>query len=234
MIGTIINFAAIIVGGAIGLLLGSRLNEKIKRTVISGLGLFTLAYGLSLFLKTQNSLLVLGSLIIGILLGEWWKIEEGLEKIAGWLEHRFNSDNTSENTDKFIKGFLAATLVFCIGPMAILGSIEDGLTGNINTLVVKSVLDFFAAMAFASSLGIGVLFSAGMVLIYQGSIALLSSHVQSITTPLMMTELTATGGVILMGLAVSGLLEIRKIRIASFLPALIIAPLIVFLISLIK
>jgi uncharacterized protein len=234
MIGTLINSGAIVIGGVIGLLLGTRLNDKIKQTVMNGLGLFTFAYALSLFLKTQNALVVLGSLLVGILLGEWWKIEEGLGRLAEWLEKRFNSKSSSEATDKFIKGFLASTLIFCIGPMAILGSIEDGLTGNINTLVVKSVMDGFAAMAFTSSLGVGVLFSAFMVLLYQGSITLLSAQVQAIAAPLMMTELTATGGVILMGLAVSGLLEIKKIRTASFLPALVIAPLIVFLLSLIK
>lgn len=232
MNGTFINFGAILVGGAIGLLLGSRLADRVKKTVISGLGLFTLVYGVSLFIKTQNALIVLGSLLIGILLGEWWRIEEGLQNLAVWLESKFNKGSQTDEKDKFIKGFLAATLVFCIGPMAILGSIEDGLTGNMNTLVVKSILDGFGAMAFASSLGVGVLFSSVMVLIYQGSISLLAAQVQNIATPMMMNELTATGGVILMGIALSGLLEIKKIRTASFLPALLIAPIIVYIITL--
>ncbi|MCX6054005.1 MAG: DUF554 domain-containing protein [Chloroflexi bacterium] len=231
MTGTFINTGAILLGGTIGLLLGSRLADSIKRTVISGLGLFTLVYGISLFLKTQNALIVLGSLLLGILVGEWWRIEEGFGNLGVWLEKKFNKGNQSDDQEKFIKGFLTATLVFCIGPMAILGSIEDGLTGNVNTLVVKSVLDGFGAMAFASSLGIGVLFSGIIVLIYQGGITLLAAQVQAIATPVMMTELTATGGVILVGMALSGLLEIKKIRIASFLPSLIIAPLIVFLIA---
>ncbi|KAF0111597.1 MAG: hypothetical protein FD147_778 [Chloroflexi bacterium] len=234
MTGTLINVGAILVGGLVGLLLGSRLADRIKRTVISGLGLFTLVYGVSLFLKTQNALIVLGSLLLGILIGEWWRIEEGLQNLGVWLEARFNHGNQNADKDKFIKGFLAATLVFCIGPMAILGSIEDGLTGNVNTLVVKSILDGFGAMAFASSLGVGVLFSALMVLIYQGSISLLAAQVQSVATPVMMSELTATGGVILMGIALSGLLEIKQIRTASYLPALMLAPLIVFLITLIN
>lgn len=233
MNGTLINFATILVGGAIGLLLGSRLAERVKMTVVSGLGLFTLVYGISLFLKTSNSLIVLGSVLIGILLGEWWRIEEGLEKLAVWLESKFNrGNNQSEGKEKFIKGFLTATLVFCIGPMAILGSIEDGLSGSINTLVVKSILDGFAAMAFASSLGVGVLFSAFIVLIYQGAITLLASQVQTIATATMMNELTAAGGVILVAIAVSSLLEIKKIRTASLLPALLVAPIIVFILSL--
>lgn len=234
MTGSLINFGTILLGGFIGLLLGSRLADRVKRTVVSGLGLFTLVYGISLFLKTSNSLIVLGSVLIGILLGEWWRIEEALEKLAVWLEAKFNKGSQGDGKEKFIKGFLTATLVFCIGPMAILGSIEDGLTGSINTLVVKSILDGFAAMAFASSLGVGVLFSAFMVLIYQGTISLLATQVQEFATPLMMSELTATGGVILVAIAVSSLLEIKKIRTASLLPALLVSPLIVWILSLIK
>lgn len=234
MSGTLINFGTILIGGMVGLLLGSRLAERVKKTVVSGLGLFTLVYGISLFIETSNSLIVLGSVLIGILLGEWWKIEEGLGYLANWLESKVNKGGQSDGKEKFIKGFLTATLVFCIGPMAILGSIENGLTGSINTLVVKSILDGFTAMAFASSLGVGVLFSAFMVLVYQGSISLLASQVQSFATPVMMSELTATGGVLLVAIAVSSLLELRKIRTASFLPALLIAPLIVWIISLIK
>jgi uncharacterized protein len=232
--GTLINFAAIVVGGLLGLLLGTRLKDKLKQTVINGLGLFVLVYGISMFLKTQNSLIVLGSILIGVLLGEWWRIEEGVERIGIWLESRFNKGAEDVARDRFIKGFLTASLIFCIGPMAILGSIENGLTGNINTLVVKSILDGFGAMAFASSLGVGVVFSAGMVLIYQGAISLLAVQVQTITTTIMMNELTATGGVILMGIAISSLLELKKIRTASFLPALVVAPIIVFILSLIK
>ena len=234
MIGTLINFGTILVGGLIGMLLGSRLAERIKRTVVAGLGLFTLVYGISLFIKTSNSLIVLGSVLIGILLGEWWRIEEGLEKLAVWLEKKFNKGSQTDGKEKFIKGFLTATLVFCIGPMAILGSIEDGLTGNFNTLAIKAILDGFAAMAFASSLGVGVLFSSIMVFLYQGTISLLAAQVQTVISDAMLTELTATGGVILVAIAISSLLELKKIRTASFLPALIIAPIIVAILAIIK
>jgi hypothetical protein len=234
MTGTLINFGAIILGGLIGLLLGSRFSDRIKTTVISGLGVFTLLYAISLFLKTQNSLIVLGSILVGVLLGEWAHIQEGVEKLGGWMESKFSRSGEAEERNRFIHGFLTTTLIFCIGPMAILGSLEDGLTGNFNTLVIKSVLDGFAAMAFASTLGAGVLFSSVMVLLYQGAISLLASQIQSVMTETMIVELTATGGVILAGIAISNLLEIKKIRTASFLPALFIAPLIVFLISLIK
>jgi len=234
MIGTILNVAAILVGGGLGLLLGTKLSERLKETVIAGLGLFTLVYGVSLFLKTENSLIVLGSVLVGVLLGEWLHIEDGLMHLGIWLEQRFNSNKSAGQNKNFIKGFVTASLVFCIGPMAILGSIQDGLTGNYNTLAVKSILDGFGAMAFASSLGVGVLFASVMVLLYQGAITLLAGTVQNVITVSMMNELSATGGVILVAIAISSLLEIKKIRTGSFLPSLLLAPIIVWIISLIK
>ena len=201
---------------------------------MNGLGLFMLGYAISLFIKTENALIVLGSLLIGILLGEWWRIEEGLTHLGVKLDAWINHANKSENSTRFIKGFLTATLLFCIGPMAILGSIQDGLTGDYNTLLVKSIIDGFTAMAFASSFGVGVVFSAFPVFIYQGTITLLAQQVQSISTAAMMNELSATGGVILAGLAISNILEIKKIRTGNFLPALLIAPLLVYFLSLIK
>ncbi len=232
MTGTLLNTGAILLGGGLGLLLGSRLSIKLKQTLITALGLFTLVYGVSMFLKTQNSLIVLGALVIGTLLGEWAHLEEGLAHLGARLEQKFNNANGTDQQERFIKGFLTASLIFCVGPMAILGSIENGLTGNINTLAVKSILDGLTSMAFASSLGVGVLFSAPLVLIYQGAISLLAGQMQTFTTTSMMNELSAVGGVILIGIAISGLLEIKKIRTASFLPALILAPLIVYVISL--
>ena len=231
MIGTLINFASIIIGGGIGLLLGAKISEKIKSTIISGLGIFTFLYAISLFLETQNSLVVLGSILIGVLIGEWVHMQEGVETLGGWLETRFSKNNAAEDRIRFIRGFLTTTLIFCIGPMAILGALEDGLTGNFQTLVIKSILDGFAAMAFASSLGPGVLFSSFMVLLYQGAIALLAKMIQGVMTETMIGELTATGGVILAAIAISNLLEIKRIRTASFIPALLLAPIIVYLIS---
>ena len=171
---------------------------------------------------------------MGVLLGEWLHIEDGLMHLGIWLEQRFNSNKSAGQNKNFIKGFVTASLVFCIGPMAILGSIQDGLTGNYNTLAVKSILDGFGAMAFASSLGVGVLFASVMVLLYQGAITLLAGTVQNVITVSMMNELSATGGVILVAIAISSLLEIKKIRTGSFLPALLLAPIIVWIISLIK
>jgi hypothetical protein len=186
-----------------------------------------------MFLKTENSLIVLGSLLIGVLLGEWWRIEEGLQALGQILEKRFSKENEDgEGTSsKFVRGFLTSSLLFCVGPLSILGSIQDGLTGNTNLLAVKSVLDGFGALAFASTLGPGVLFSALVILVYQGGISLLAAQLNAIVTPSMMNEMTAAGGVILMGLAISSLLELKKIRTGNFLPALAIAPLIVWILS---
>jgi uncharacterized protein len=230
MTGTIINVATVILGSVLGLLLGNRLPDRLRQTVMSGLGLFVLANGLQMFLSTQNSLIVLGGLLIGALLGELLGIEEGLQKLGQLLEKRFlngQSNGAGGADTRFVRGFLTASLLFCIGPMAIMGSIQDGLTGNFQILVVKAVLDGFAALAFASSLGVGVMFSALMILLYQGGISLLAFQANALITTRMMNELNATGGVILMGLAMSSLLEIRKIRVGSFLPALAVAPLIV-------
>ena len=232
MTGTFINIATILIGSFLGILFGSRLPDRLKRTVTAGLGLFTISIGISMFLQSEESLIVLGGLLIGAVLGEWWKIEEGLENLGVWLESRFGSGGDDEESSRFIRGFMTASLIFCIGPLAILGSIQDGLVGDYELLVVKSIMDGFASLAFASTLGIGVAFSALAVFVYQGSITLLAAQLNSIVTEPMMTEMTAVGGVILIGLAISSLLEIKKIRVGSFLPALAVAPLIVWVLSL--
>ena len=240
MTGTIINVAAILIGGAIGLFFGARIPDRLKGTVISGMGLFTAVVGIQMFFKTENALIVLGSLLIGALLGEWWRIEDGLEAFGRTLERRFSNDAATNpavpgnNRSRFVLGFMTASLLYCIGPMAILGSIQDGLTGDYQTLAIKSVLDGFASVAFASTLGVGVLFSIIPLVIYQGGISLLAGQLNAIVTPSMMNEMTATGGVILLGLAVSRLLEIKPIRVGNFLPALAVAPLIVWILEFFK
>ena len=232
MTGTIINIVAVLAGGGLGLLFGSRLPDRLKRTVVAGLGLFTAVTGIKMFLETQNSLIVLGAILIGALLGEWWKIEDGLQRLGVWLEARFSPPVEGEagvsGESRFVRGFLTASLLFCVGPMAILGSIQDGLRGDFSTLAIKSVLDCFASLAFASTLGVGVLFSVLVILVYQGGISLLAAQLNSLVTPAMLAEMTAAGGVILVGIAISSLLELKKIRVGNFLPALVIAPLIVW------
>jgi hypothetical protein len=228
MTGTIINVITVLIGGTIGLLFGSRLPERIRDTVVAGLGLFTAVIGVSMFLDTQNPIIVLVSLLVGGILGEWWKIEARLQRFGAKLEERFaGGSGEVDEGSRFIRGFLTASLVFCVGPMTILGSIQDGLTGDFRLLAIKSVLDGFAGMAFASSLGVGVLFSVIVVFGFQGSLSLLASYAAAVITEPMMFEMTAVGGILLAGLAFSSLLEIKHIRVGNFLPALLIAPIIV-------
>jgi uncharacterized protein len=243
--GTFLNVATVILGSILGLLFGARLPDRIRQTIVGGLGLFTLAYGLSAFLQTQNALIVLGSLLFGGLVGEWLRIEDGLRGLGGFLEKKVADrfyrppHPTVEGPEKdrphqenrFIRGFLTASLVFCVGPMTILGSIQDGLTGDYSILAVKSVLDGFASLAFASSLGVGVLFSTLVILVYQGGLSLLAGQAHMLITERMMAEMTAAGGVLLLGLAISSLLEIKPIRVGSFLPTLVFAPLITALLA---
>ena len=232
MLGTLINMGAIIAGSLIGLVIGRRFSSRVRETIIAGLGLFTLGYGLLTFLESTNPLIPLGGLLLGALLGEWWKIEKGMEIFGRFLKKIFIKDGSSQtNQVRFVEGFVTASLVFIIGPMAILGSVQDGLTGSIELLAIKSTLDGFASIAFASSLGVGVLFSALSILLYQGSITLLSGYFSRFFSDGMINEMTAVGGLILMAIAISSLLQIKKIRTGSYLPALVVTPLIVFIVD---
>jgi uncharacterized membrane protein YqgA involved in biofilm formation len=242
MTGTILNVITILVGGGLGMLFGARIPERLKQTVVAGMGLFTAAMGLQMFLKSGNPLIVLGSLLVGILFGEWWRIEDRLQHLGTWLERRFaggaveagEASPESTHGSRFVRGFLVTSLLFCIGPMTILGSIDDGLRGDYNLLAVKSVLDGFGALAFASTLGVGVLFSSIVVLLYQGGLSLMAAQLSGVLSDAMIAEMTATGGIILFGLAFSSLLEIKPIRVGNFLPALAVAPLIVWILGLLK
>lgn len=232
MIGTLINVSTIVIGSFIGVGIGSRLSDKLRNTIVAGLGLFTFGYGLATFIDTANPMVPLGGLLIGAFLGEWWKIEEGLEKLGLILRSKFIPQAEEEGGDsRFVEGFVTASLVFVIGPIAILGSIQNGLTGNFEMLAIKAVLDGFASIAFASSLGIGVAFSALSILVYQGAITLLAGFFSQYFSTAMMAEMTAVGGLILMAIAISSLLEIKKIRTGSFLPALFITPLITWVLE---
>lgn len=247
MFGTILNAAAIVVCGALGLWFGARLPARLRQTAFAGLGLFTLVTGVQMTFKSKEPLIMLGGLLLGGLLGEWGCLEDRLRQLGAWLEQRISSAPkggsafsapgpdtglpVEQHSNRFIRGFTTASLLFCIGPMAILGSIQDGLTGDYSLLVIKSILDGLAALAFASAFGVGVLFSGLMVLIYQGAISLLAAHSQAFFTPLMMDELTAVGGLLLLGVALSSILEIKPIRVGNFLPALVITPLMVALLT---
>lgn len=228
MTGTFINITTVLIGGTLGMLVGGRFPERVRQTVVAGLGLFTAGIGIQMFLDTHNVIVVLGSLLLGGLLGEWWRIESSLQNFGAFLERRFApADDTGTNSSRFVRGFLTASLVFCVGPLTILGSIQDGLTGDYYLLAIKSVLDGFAALAFASSLGLGVLFSTIVILMYQGGLSLLAAQAQTFVSEAMIAEMTAVGGLLLLGIAISSLLEIKPIRVGNFIPALFIAPLIV-------
>jgi uncharacterized membrane protein YqgA involved in biofilm formation len=230
MTGTIINIITVLLGSALGIGIGHRISQNARETVVRGLGLITMAIGIKMFFASANELIVLGSILVGGLLGAWWNVEEGLKRVGVWLEARFNraEDDETDASQRFIRGFVTASLVFCVGPMTIVGSIQDGLSGDYRLLAIKSMMDGFAALAFSSSLGIGVAFSALTILVYQGGLSLLAGQVQTILTDPMVAEMTATGGVLLMGLSISALLEIKPIRVANYLPALVLAPLIVW------
>ena len=223
MTGTVINVITVVAGGALGALLGERLPSRIRSIIMQGVGLVTLAVGMSMALATENFLLVLGSILIGGILGEWWRLEERLDEAGKWLEAKAARFPFLARGD-FTKGFVTASLVFCVGPMTVLGSIQDGLSGDYTLLAIKSVLDGFSALAFAASMGMGATFSAITVLVYQGILTLGASLFENILTDAMITEMTATGGVMILGIGLL-LLEIKRVRVANFLPALAIAPL---------
>lgn len=232
LIGTGLNAVTIIAGSIVGVLMGVKLSAKLRETIIAGLGLFTFGYGLISFIDTANPLVPLGGLLIGALLGEWWQIEEGLEKIGFMLRKAvIRKEDEPRQESLFVEGFVTASLVFVIGPIAILGSIQNGLSGNFELLTIKAVLDGFASIAFASTLGIGVAFSALSIFIYQGAITLLSGFFSQYFSSSMMVEMTSAGGLILMAIALSSLLSIKKIRTGSYLPALLVTPLIVFVLD---
>ncbi|HAA02874.1 MAG TPA: DUF554 domain-containing protein [Syntrophobacteraceae bacterium] len=229
MVGTIINVAAVAFGSVVGAAIGNRLPDRIRTTVLQGLGLITMTIGLQMALQTRNILVVLGAVLVGGIIGELLRIHDGLERLGGFLQSVLARGGSSQ----FSEGFVTASLLFCIGPMAILGSIQDGLTGDYQLLTVKSILDGFASIAFAASLGWGVGCAAVSVMCYQGAITLLANMLERLLAEPMVLEMTATGGILIMGIGIK-LLNIRDIRLASFLPALVLAPLIVFVVTVIK
>ncbi len=228
MTGTLLNVATVLAGGLIGIVFGARISERARDTVLSGMALFIAAIGVRMFLDTLNPLFPLGGIVLGGLIGEGMRIEDGLRRLGAWLERRF-SDPGEGAASTFVRGFLTASLLFCVGPLTILGSIQDGLTGDYQLLAIKAVLDGFAALALASTLGVGVLFSVFVILVYQGSLTLLAAQAQSLLSEAMTAEMTAVGGVLLIGLAVGNMLELKPIRTGNLLPALVASPALVVL-----
>ena len=217
MTGTVLNAVAIVVGSLIGMLLGNRLPDKVRETVLNGLGLMVLVVGISMALQSQNILIPMFSVLVGGIIGELLRIEDGLQAVGVWLERKTGRFLGRGERGTVVRAFVTASLVFCVGPLAILGSIQDGLTGDTQLLVIKSTLDGFASLAFAATLGPGVILSALAVFVYQGVISLAASGLGSILgevtrqTPWVI-EMTAAGGVLIMGIGLL-LLEVKRIRV---------------------
>jgi uncharacterized protein len=225
--GTLINVGTVLLGTLLGTLLGERLPQRIRETVMHSLGLVTLVVGagqaFELFRAPLSDyrasvVVILGAILVGGIVGEALRIERGLERAGEALKARFGRGQA-----RFVEGFVVASLVFCVGPLTILGSIQDGLSGDFDLLAIKSLLDGFAAMAFASALGWGVGFSAITVLLYQGALSLGASAVEGAFTPVTIAALTAAGGILILGIGFR-LLELREVRVANLLPALVLAP----------
>jgi uncharacterized membrane protein YqgA involved in biofilm formation len=220
--GTLINAVAIIIGGALGLLFRERFPERITQTALHVMGLFTLLVGVRMAIQGEELIMVLISLALGAMLGEWMNIEDRLERFGLWLEARLHLTEQSP-----AKGFINASLLFCVGSMAIVGSITEGLNGDRSILVTKAIMDGILSIAFAAGMGVGVLGSALPILLYQGSLTLLASKLQAFFTPPMIGELTSVGGVIVMGIGVN-ILGLKKVRVGNVIPALVIIILILY------
>lgn len=225
MIGTLLNALTVLVGGALGTFLGHRFPERMHETIFAALGLFTLFIGMDSALATGNALIVLGSLLLGGLVGEALDLDARLTAFGGWLQKRLGgAQEGEESSNRFVQAFVTASIVFCVGPLTIQGAIEDGLMGDYTKLAIKSMLDGFAALAFAATLGPGVLASIIVILGFQGGLALLAQFGAAFFTEPMIAEMTAAGGVVLLSIGFR-LLQIKEIRSANLLPALFVAPL---------
>jgi len=215
--GTLVNAAAILIGSGIGLAAGGRLPERFQRVVTSSLGLATLLIGAQMALKAENVLVVIASLVIGGLAGEWLDIEGALERVGARLKSWLRSGSGTFGT-----GYVTASLVFCVGPMTIVGSIQEGLGGRADLLYTKSLLDGAASVAFASALGAGVSCAAVTVVVVQGTLTLLGVRLAVLLRPDVLSELTATGGLLILAMGFL-LLDIKRLRVANLLPALLVA-----------
>ncbi len=241
-LGTIINVVAIVGGATIGVLLGNRLPEKMSRVLTDAMGLVVLVIGAINLMALWDSeyveavtsagtlLVVLGALLIGGIAGSLLQIEERLESFGGWLQKKTSKDNQDTSKEKFIEGFVNASLLFTIGPMAVLGALSDGLGQGFETLALKSTLDGFTAIAFAAALGWGVAFSAIPVGVWQGALTVVAAFAGALMPAAVVSAITATGGVLLLATGLR-VLQIRMVSVASLLPALLVAPFLTLLVD---
>jgi len=225
--GTLINVGAVLAGTLLGLSAGSRLTERMQQRVLAGLGMVTLVIGVDLALAWSREdttrhtpLYVLGAILLGGLLGEAADLEGRLERLGHRLQRRFARGDEHSTLSE---GFVTASLLFCVGSLAVVGSIQDGLNGDFQLLATKATLDGFAAVALAASLGWGVALSVVPVLVYQGAITLGAGAVDDILRGEALAALTSAGGITIIGISLK-LLEVKDVRVANYLPALVIAP----------
>ncbi|MTI80682.1 MAG: DUF554 domain-containing protein [Firmicutes bacterium] len=223
MLGTIVNVAAITAGVCVGTIFKKGISTKAQDTIMQGLGLVVVLIGLKIAWQTQNEIILILSLALGGMLGEYLAIEDKLENIGRWLESKVGA-----NHGAVAKAFVTTSLIYCVGAMAIMGAIEDGLTGQPKTLFAKSAIDGISSIIFTTTMGIGVIFSVIPVFIYQGSITLLAEYVKVFLTSGMITEMNATGGLLIIGIGIN-ILGIKKIKVGNMLPAVIFAVLLVWL-----
>lgn len=217
MLGTIVNALAIIGGSCVGLVCGKGVGEAYKETVLHGVALAVILIGLKSAMATDALLVVIISIVIGSLIGEFMGIEQGLERTGRYLESRIAAK--SGDSSSFARGFVSASLVFCVGSMAIVGSLESGLTGNHQTLFAKSVLDGVTSIIFASTMGLGVMFSSVAVFLYQGAITLLAVFLKSYLVAETVAQMTAVGGLLIVAIGMN-MLGLTKIRIGNMIPAI--------------
>lgn len=219
MIGTIVNALAIIAGSLIGIMIGNRFSTKMRQIILQILGLITLVLGMQMALKSQNFMIVILSLLIGTFIGELIDLDHWINHWSEKVANRFSSDKNKDKSSNLTQGFLTTTLLYCVGAMAIIGAIQEGLENDSSVLFTKSVLDGISSIFFASTFGLGVLFSAIPVFIYQAFLTLLAQYLAPYFTESAIAELTGTGGIILIAISL-GILEIKNIRTANLLLAI--------------
>jgi uncharacterized membrane protein YqgA involved in biofilm formation len=212
--GTLVNTGAVVAGSLLGVVIGKRLPDRIKTIVMQALGLSVILIGLQMALSGTRPLFVIGSLLLGAITGELLDIEGRIAAMGEWLKRRFRSESPT-----FVQGFVTASVLYCTGAMVIVGAIRDGTVGDPSILYIKSLLDGVASIAFASSLGSGVAFSALSVFVIQGSITLLASKLAFLQGPGVIEAVTATGGLLILGIGIN-ILEIKQIRVGNLVPAL--------------
>ncbi|MCF6464833.1 DUF554 domain-containing protein [Clostridium sp. Cult2] len=216
MLGTIVNSIAIILGSLLGIIIKRGIKDQYKKIIMDGVGLTVIIIGIMGGVKSENIILAIISIALGSIIGEIIGIENKLNSLGNSLEKKFG-----KNDSNFSKGFVTASLVYCVGAMAIVGSLESGLLGNHNTLFAKSVLDGISSIIFASTLGIGVAFSSIAVFIYQGLITLLATYLKDLLTSEVILEMSAVGGILIMAIGIN-ILEMKKIKVGNMLPAIFI------------